>query len=271
MRWATSWPVLAGLLIVVTALSIGPLQGFDEALDQPWDEWFIPAWGPFLADVVDPFASQAVAVPLLGVVAVALAWRNWSFRPIVSGFMTELGVVGMGATMKVVFARPSPKLMDPAFFHGGLLSHGWHGISYPSGHAIEAVALYGAIVFLIARYTAVSRRTVALLGGVTAAITVITVLQSMYMQWHWATDLVAGLLVGALILRLVIRFDTFVGAKWNRRRHPGRGRSSGEQAGSSPPDSDTAVVEAAEQAVAREAREGDLRESPTGRPTSGMP
>jgi undecaprenyl-diphosphatase len=204
---ALSWPVLAAGLLTVTALAAGPLDPLDKALDQPWYEWLLPQSGPFWAEVVDPLARQAVVVPLLGLVAVVLAWRHWSLRPVMSAAAAEFGAVVVGGTMKVGFARPSPKLADPTFLHGGLLADGWRGISYPSGHALEAILLYGAIVFLIARYTAASRRSVRLLGAATALITLATVCQSLYMQWHWASDLGGGLLLGALILRVVAILD----------------------------------------------------------------
>jgi undecaprenyl-diphosphatase len=206
-RALVSGPVLAAGLVSVTVLATGPLAPVDRALDRPWDEWLWPRWGPFWAEVVDPLARQAVVVPLLGLVAVVLAWRRWSFRPLVTACAAEFGAVVVGGVMKVGFARPSPKLADPAFLHGGLLADGWRGISYPSGHALEAILLYGSIVFLIARYSSASPKTVRALAAVTALITMVTVCQSFYMQWHWVSDLAGGLLVGALALRLVTALD----------------------------------------------------------------
>lgn len=204
----TSWPILTIILGIFIVLSVGPLQNLDRALAQDWSEWIIPKLGPVLADVIDPIASQPVAVPILGLVAVVLAWRTWSLRPIISGALTEFAVVGLGGMMKLFFGRPAPVLSDPAFFHAGVLAHGWRGVSFPSGHLIEAVALYGVAVLLIARYTSVSRRAIRMLSAVPIFVTVVTCLQSFYMQWHWATDLVGGLLVGVIILRAVMDFDT---------------------------------------------------------------
>lgn len=208
LRRITSWPVLTVVLIVFIALSAGPLQDLDRALAQEWSDWILPKTGPTLADIIDPLASQPVSVPLLGLVAAVLAWRTWSLRPIISGALAEFGVVGIGGMMKLFFGRPAPLLNDPAFFHAGALAHGWRGISFPSGHLIEAVALYGVAVLLIARYTSVSQRTIRMLSAVPIFVTVVTCVQSFYMQWHWATDLVGGLLVGFIILRAVMTIDT---------------------------------------------------------------
>ncbi|MGH3095592.1 MAG: phosphatase PAP2 family protein [Streptosporangiales bacterium] len=209
-RLALSLPGLVAVLIIMTALAIGPLQGFDQAFTRPWSDWYLPTVGPFLAEMVDPIASQVVAVPLMGIVAVYLAWQRWSWRPILAGSIGEFGTVAFVGAMKLGFARPSPVREDSGFFHGGLLTEGWHGISYPSGHAAEAVAFYGMIVFLVARFGQVSRRTVALLGAITFVIAVVTVTQSWYMEWHWVTDLVGGILAGGVVLRAAITADNVV-------------------------------------------------------------
>lgn len=207
MAWISSWPALAAGLLLVTLLASGPLQGLDQWLNRPWNDWLAPTTGPVLAEMIDPLASQKVALPLLGLVAVWLAWRRWTIRPVVVAAAIELSVAFLGSGMKLFFARASPKLMDPAFFDAGLISHGWRGISYPSGHAIEAVAMYGGIAFLVARYGSGSVRLVRLLTALTILVTVVTVFQSFYMGWHWTTDLVGGILAGLLILSVVGRVD----------------------------------------------------------------
>lgn len=204
----TSWPALVVMLLMVTVLAIGPLQGLDRWLNRPWTDWVMPETGPVLAKIIDPLASQKVMVPILGLVALWLAWRRWTVRPILSGAIAELGVVCLGGALKVLFARPSPKLLDPAFFEAGLFEHGWRGISFPSGHAMEAVALYGTLAFLVTRYGSGTKRAPRLLTALAAFVTAITVAQSMYMGWHWMTDLVAGLLGGFLMLRVVSTVDT---------------------------------------------------------------
>lgn len=90
-RLSLSLPGLALWLVIVTALAMGPLQGFDQAFTRPWSDWYLPNAGPFLAVLVDPIASQIVAVPIMGLVAVYLAWRRWSWRPILAGSIAEFG------------------------------------------------------------------------------------------------------------------------------------------------------------------------------------
>ncbi len=200
----TSLPVLVSLLIFITVLASGPLHGLDRALNQPWSEMIFPEWRSFVDDVIDPIASQAVVIPLLAVTAIVLSVRRHTWRPLMIATITEIGVVGMVGAMKVIIARPSPVLEDPSFFHGGIFNHGGYGIIYPSGHAAQSVALYGIIVFLLSRYTATTRKTLTLLSVGVAVIAALTMVSSIYLGWHWSTDLVAGFLTGGIVLRAVI-------------------------------------------------------------------
>lgn len=200
----TSLPVLVCLLIFITVLASGPLHGLDRALNQPWSKMIFPEWRSFVDDVIDPIASQAVVIPLLAVLAVVLSVRHHTWRPLMIAAATEIGVVGMVGAMKVIIARPSPVLEDPSFFHGGIFNHGGYGIIYPSGHAAQSVALYGIIVFLLSRYTATSRKTLNLLSVGVAVIAALTMISSIYLGWHWSTDLVAGFVTGGIVLRTVI-------------------------------------------------------------------
>lgn len=203
----TTLPSLAALLVIFTLLAMGPLQGLDQALNKPWSDWILPQGRSFVDDVLDPIASQAVALPLLAVTATVLAWRRRAWRPLLVAAAAELGVVGLVGTMKVFFARTSPVLEDPSFFAGGLFSHGGYGIIFPSGHAAQAVVLYGVLVYLLGRYGSAPRRTLTLLSWMVAAITAMTMLTSIYLGWHWTTDLIAGVLAGGLVLRTTVLVD----------------------------------------------------------------
>jgi membrane-associated phospholipid phosphatase len=82
-------------------------------------------------------------------------------------------------------------------------------MSYPSGHASNAIFIWGIIAYLIYRYANVNRyrgRLASAAVGV-LALTVCTV--SLIRNTHWFSDLFAGLLLGGSLLVLVIAIDRF--------------------------------------------------------------
>lgn len=207
-RRFVSVSVLTCALAVLTVLAAGPLRGYDVRGHRYWSRLLTPDVQKLLQDVLDKIAGQAVDLPILVLVAVVIAVRLRSWRPVAIAAMAEVAFyVGVGG-IKVLLARPAPTERDAHFFDGGLLRDGWHGISYPSGHAAEAILIYGTAVYLVARYTSASQRTVRLLCVGVGLIAVNAVVVSYTLGWHWGTDLLAGLLTGALFLRILTWWDT---------------------------------------------------------------
>ncbi|PWH05063.1 PAP2 family protein [Brachybacterium endophyticum] len=203
----TSLPALVIALGIVTIAAAGPAQGFDEMLRHYWLRNHFPQALPFVQGVLDPIAGQAVCLPVLSLVAIVIAWRTRSFTPLLLVLFAEVGFLGGVGGIKVLLARPAPSIGQPDMFEGGLFTLGGKGISFPSGHASEAVLIYGTAVYLIASRTGVSRRVVRLLWGLVGLITVNSVAVSLSLGWHWVTDLIGGVVAGALFLRILIEVD----------------------------------------------------------------
>ena len=103
---------------------------------------------------------------------------------------------GLSTLLKVLIERPRPSadlvrvIGEPS------------GFSFPSGHVLAAVVLWGFVAFLaprIIKHRAASR-TVQVL-----ALTVVGLmgLQRVYAGAHWPSDVVGGYLWGALVLALL--------------------------------------------------------------------
>ncbi|MGH3413326.1 MAG: phosphatase PAP2 family protein [Marmoricola sp.] len=209
LELATSIPGLAAAFVVFTLLAMSPLEPLDRALDQHWVSGNAPGLMAFLNDGLDRLAGQQVNLTVLAVVAITLAWRRLSWRPILLAIMAEAGFYSTGL-LKILFARPAPYIgggHDPDFFDGGLLTMGRDGISYPSGHAAEAVLVYGAVVYLLTTYGHLSSRAVRAVRWAYAAVVVNAVAVAFLLGYHWVTDLVGGLLFGALLLQVVVHLD----------------------------------------------------------------
>ena len=206
MRRLTSLPALAALFALVTVLAAGPLSGLDDRLHQPWALLHAPQMLPTL-HVLDHVAGQAVDLLILLTVAGVLAWRRRSWRPLLIAGGAELAFYGLVGGLKVLFARPAPLLHDPSFFGAGVFSDSWQGISYPSGHASEAVLIYGTVVYLLHRYGGASPRAVRWMRVAVAWIAVQAVAISYLLGYHWMTDLIGGVVIGGVALRLIVHVD----------------------------------------------------------------
>ncbi|GAA1529307.1 hypothetical protein GCM10009691_01610 [Brevibacterium picturae] len=207
LNQATSIWVLTLGFIVLTVLAAGPVRVLDYQLNRRWLYLFNPDLVWFAQNILDSIAGQAVCLPVLAAVAITLAYRRQSWRPIGFALAAEAAFyIGVGG-LKVLLARPATTLHDPRFFQGGLLDFGDRGISYPSGHSAEAVLIYGAAVYLIAHYSGASQRVVHGLSWVVAAIAMNSVVVSFLLGWHWITDLLGGLIAGGLFLRILTTLD----------------------------------------------------------------
>ncbi|WP_344968524.1 phosphatase PAP2 family protein [Salinactinospora qingdaonensis] len=210
--------LLAAALAAMTMLSAGPLQPIDEfanTLPRPFEDelrTFLILWP-------DTVASRFVALPVLGVVAFHLAYWHYTWRPIVLGICGVTGMIGLVATMKLVLARSHPRTGDPSF-----LSHG-SGISFPSGHGANAILIYGLVLFLIYRYAAARPHIIRNLGYCVVALAALQTVVSIYLHFHWLTDLLTGMVAGGFALRLTIRLDELIPQGrtahwWPFNRHP---------------------------------------------------
>ncbi len=203
----TSLPVLVTAFVVVTLLAAGPLRPLDHALQAYWSRRYTPNWHDFLDHVPNAVAGQAVCLPVLAVVACWLALTRRTWHPLVVALAAEAAFyVGIGG-LKVVLARSSPVVGDGSFFSGGFLEYGWYGMAYPSGHAAEAVLIYGAAAYLIRSYAHPDVRARGRTFWLVLLIAAGAVTVAFYLGFHWPTDLLGGLLAGGILLRLLVTLD----------------------------------------------------------------
>lgn len=195
---------LAGFLVLVflgfTVLAMGPLKGLDAYFNVTRPA---AAWLPVL-HVADRIGQRVVCLSILGISAVVACRRQRSWRPALVAVLSVLALNFAVGVAKLGLGRAAPATGDPSFFAGGM--------SYPSGHAANMVLVYGLAVYLLATYTTLSRRAVSALSGVVVVLSGIMVFTSLTEDWHWFTDLIGGLVVGAAVLQLTASCDRMVTA-----------------------------------------------------------
>jgi undecaprenyl-diphosphatase len=193
---------LAGFLALVfvgfTALAMGPLISLDASLN------LLPpprGWVPYL-HVLDRIGQRAVCLPLLGLAVLVACRHTRSWRPAYVAGLSVFGLNLLVLVLKVVLGRGQPGVANPAFFVDGM--------AYPSGHTANIVLVYGLGVYLLGHYRQVGRPLSRLLWSAVFLLSLVMVLTSSILNWHWFADLLAGLLVGGMVLQLTATLDAAV-------------------------------------------------------------
>ncbi|WP_347753883.1 phosphatase PAP2 family protein [Agrococcus sp. ProA11] len=141
--------------------------------------------------------AGTIGMPLIAVSALLiLSIRRRSWTPAVLVVATGIGSLLMTVAGKSLIGRDRPPIADavPPYEISA---------SFPSGHTLNAVALLGVIAYLLIlrRESALARAGIVL---VAVAATILVAASRVYLGHHWVTDVVAGWLLGAAWLALVI-------------------------------------------------------------------
>jgi membrane-associated phospholipid phosphatase len=161
----------------------------------PFDSWLRTAIHsratPALTALMWGATSLASGIAVAGITALSLIllWRFRQRRASASLAVIMMGALVLEVSVKHAFRRPRPL---PYF---GVPAP--HSFSFPSGHALYAVALFGALMaFCSAR---IRSRALRVLGWIATAILIGLVgLSRIYLGFHYPTDVIAGYLLGFL-------------------------------------------------------------------------
>ena len=100
-----------------------------------------------------------------------------------------MGNVILNSLLKLLFARPRPNLFPPVVTETSF--------SFPSGHAMTAVAVYGLLSLLLWQR---GRHSWALLAGLWVPL---VALSRVYLGVHYPSDVLASLALGTVWLVIV--------------------------------------------------------------------
>ena len=157
---------------------------------------------------LDDLGLRSVTATCLLVTAVIIGYRFKSWRPInlsIAALLLLNGVVGIS---KLLFGRTKPRLQLDLLHDGGL--------SYPSGHAANALLTWGMLSYLIYRYSQKAPFKGLRLDWLVGLITSLVCVVSLIRNTHWFSDLLGGVLLGGSILVFLIAADR----AWPSDRQP---------------------------------------------------
>ena len=190
LTWSLFVLATLGLLAIFAELAedIASKQNF--AWDAPLMQAIHQLVNPGLTAVMDAVTEFGESIAIVIVVGLVL-WFWWRKQLIdaVTLFACFAGGMALSNLFKLVLARPRPTLFPPLIVESGY--------SFPSGHSIAAVALYGLLAILLWR-----RQQHGWAIFFALWIPLID-LSRIYLSVHYPSDVLGGFALGSLWVLIV--------------------------------------------------------------------
>jgi membrane-associated phospholipid phosphatase len=200
VRWSTLFFV--GFIVVTQqVITNGPLIALDARIANAGRTDF-PSWIDFVLMRIDDLGLRGLTATALMIAAVYIARRFKTWRPLNLAILSLIALNLTVGLAKLLIGRTKPTLNVDLIYAGGL--------SYPSGHASNALLSWGVLAYLIYRYAHVDRYRGRLASTGVVLISLSVCVVSLFRNTHWLSDLVGGLFIGAGLLVMVIAVDRFV-------------------------------------------------------------
>jgi len=203
LRWAVV--LFAGFLLVTQqVLSYGPLVEYDKKINSDPKPQF-DGFAGFLLRRLDDLGLRWLTATVLLLAAVFIAYKFKTWRPLNLAFLSLILLNLVVGTFKLFLGRTKPRDGFDLLHVGGM--------SYPSGHASNAVLSWGILAYLIYRYAKVDRYQGRLASAGVALISLTVCFVSLIRHTHWFSDLLGGVFIGSALLVAVIAVDRYVPSK----------------------------------------------------------
>ena len=203
LRWSVLF-FIGFLFITAQVLRSGPLITWDEKINKTPRPRF-DGFSGFLLRRIDDLGLRWLTATILLLAAAYIAYKFKTWRPLNLALLSLLALNLIVGTFKILLGRTKPRL-GVDLIHAG-------GMSYPSGHASNAVLSWGILAYLIYRYAKVDRYQGRLASAGVVLLSLTICIVSLIRHTHWFTDLLAGLFIGTSILIAVIAVDRYVPSK----------------------------------------------------------
>jgi membrane-associated phospholipid phosphatase len=203
LRWAIL--LFSGFLLVTQQVfTYGPLVEYDKRINSQPKPQFEGLAG-FILRRLDDLGLRWLTATVLLIAATFIAYKFKTWRPLNLALLSLLSLNLVVGTFKIFLGRTKPRDGFDLLHVGGM--------SYPSGHASNAVLSWGILAYLIYRYAKVDRYQGRLASAGVALISLTVCTVSLIRHTHWFSDLLGGLFVGSALLVTVIAIDRYVPSK----------------------------------------------------------
>ena len=203
LRWAIL--LFSGFLFVTQQVySYGPLVEYDRKINSQPKPQFEGLAG-FILRRLDDLGLRWLTATVLLIAATFIAYKFKTWRPLNLAVLSLLSLNLVVGTFKIFLGRTKPRDGFDLLHVGGM--------SYPSGHASNAVLSWGVLAYLIYRYAKVDRYQGRLASAGVALISLTVCTVSLIRHTHWFSDLLGGLFVGSALLVTVIAIARYVPSK----------------------------------------------------------
>lgn len=163
----------------------GATQHFDDSVLRWLAAHRTPILDTSMLEITALGTGSVVVMTVL--IAVLFLWLTRHRHSAVLLGVASIGGMVLNGLLKLGFHRPRPTLVMHATYTVSS--------SFPSGHSMNAVIVYGTVAYLAARLQ--QRRTVRIATLVVAAIVIVLVCGSrLYLGVHYPSDVAAGLVIG---------------------------------------------------------------------------
>jgi membrane-associated phospholipid phosphatase len=198
---AVGLPLLAALVALAASLWMFGLIADDVIEDETGTDQRLADW--LHAQATDPLTDLFHGITFLGnfvtllavtIVAFVVLWRRREKMDAVFVALAFVGAQVLSNGMKLGFRRDRPFFSDPLATESTF--------SFPSGHALVSLAVYGALALLLARRLSTNRSR-ALLFAATAVLVAAIGFSRLYLGVHFLSDVLAGFTAGVAWLSLL--------------------------------------------------------------------
>ena len=208
LRRSVSWhirnaAIAMGIFILITVdvLNSGPLTDIDASIAR-WSRPELPHWADWVIYNLDHLGLRGLTALCLLTLAIYLGRKFKTWRPFNLSLLSLLALNLVVGLAKLEFGRTKPKLQIDLLDAGGM--------SYPSGHASNAILTWGLFAYLAVKYSAPSKFRTSMAIWTVSMVTVLVVVISLFRNTHWLSDLVGGVSIGAALFFLIVAIDRII-------------------------------------------------------------